>query len=449
MSLLVNLPFGRVFRQRATSRASSNAPARAAAAPVTGPGAPSPQRCSESGSSAPGRQRPNGKGLPAAAPMPAVAGSFAADEGSSMDLEARRIAEKTFVRDNDTKVAEHWYLIDTAWLGAWKSFVSRGGPLPGPIRTDVLMDPRTGRPRPGKRAIDHYRGVNAIVWEFWSSRYGAGPPVRRRKLDLYAPALPEDFGIAGERWSEVSLTQAEYLLGGEQQQSQQPQKRPRQPGYADQALSRSGGPATRPRGHQAASGPRRPVADVVNSSIIGDDSSPKVFFVPEAQACVVSQPPDGSCLFHALSYGLDDGSDASSLRREIGEYIARNAEMKIAGTALKDWVEFDSGGGVDDYAADIADMATGSWGGGIELEAIARLKCVNVHVYESGPGGFYRIGCFDAVDVEPERHEVINVLYRERGRGCEHYDALIVGEASGEWVPRLARCSELGAPGGA
>jgi hypothetical protein len=39
---------------------------------------------------------------------------------------------------------------------------------------------------------------------------------------------------------------------------------------------------------------------------------------------VVSQPPDGSCLFHSMSYGLQDGSHASSLRREIMCFIERN-----------------------------------------------------------------------------------------------------------------------------
>lgn len=34
-------------------------------------------------------------------------------------------------------------------------------------------------------------------------------------------------------------------------------------------------------------------------------------------ARVVRQPGDGSCLFHSMSYGLKDGSSASSLRREV------------------------------------------------------------------------------------------------------------------------------------
>jgi hypothetical protein len=34
-------------------------------------------------------------------------------------------------------------------------------------------------------------------------------------------------------------------------------------------------------------------------------------------ARVVRQPGDGSCLFHSMSYGLRDGSSASSLRREV------------------------------------------------------------------------------------------------------------------------------------
>eukprot|EP00971_Amphidinium_carterae_P270677 5371414-Amphidinium_carterae.1 len=36
---------------------------------------------------------------------------------------------------------------------------------------------------------------------------------------------------------------------------------------------------------------------------------------------------DGSCLFHSLSYGLGDGSDAGRLREEICSYIQANPRI--------------------------------------------------------------------------------------------------------------------------
>ena len=54
---------------------------------------------------------------------------------------------------------------------------------------------------------------------------------------------------------------------------------------------------------------------------------------------VVRQPGDGSCLFHSISYGLRDGSDANSLRAEICQFIQRNPEYKISETPLSDWVK--------------------------------------------------------------------------------------------------------------
>ena len=59
-------------------------------------------------------------------------------------------------------------------------------------------------------------------------------------------------------------------------------------------------------------------------------------------ARVVRQPGDGSCLFHSLSFGLQDGSTATSLRREIADFIEEHAELQIADSPLKDWVSWDS-----------------------------------------------------------------------------------------------------------
>jgi len=134
-----------------------------------------------------------------------------------------------------------------------------------------------------------------------------------------------------------------------------------------------------------------------------------------SNARVVRQPGDGSCLFHSLSYGMG-GRGAGSLRTEIASYIRSHPNLLIAETPMKDWVRWDSGLTVNTYAGR---MKSGGWGGGIEMAACARLKNVNVHVYERTRGGKYkRISCFDAPG---GNNKTIHVLYC----GGVHYDALV------------------------
>jgi len=133
-------------------------------------------------------------------------------------------------------------------------------------------------------------------------------------------------------------------------------------------------------------------------------------------ARVISQPGDGNCLFHSMAHSLP-GARASSLRREIAEFIKENPDLEIADTPLRDWVKWDSGCSVAQYASR---MAVTGWGGGIEMAACSYLKKVNVHVYEKGMLGSYkRISCFDV----PSARQTIHVLYR----GGVHYDTLIPG----------------------
>ena len=134
-------------------------------------------------------------------------------------------------------------------------------------------------------------------------------------------------------------------------------------------------------------------------------------------ARIIPQAGDGSCLFHSMSYGLKDGSNASTLRRDICDYIKEHPETPICKTPLSDWVQWDSGLDCTDYARR---MKSG-WGGGIEMACMSRLKGCNVHVYESQKlGGFKRISAFDH-PVRPEERTVVRVLYR----GGVHYDALM------------------------
>ena len=160
------------------------------------------------------------------------------------------------------------------------------------------------------------------------------------------------------------------------------------------------------------------------------DDEPPV--VPAGGARVVRQPGDGSCLFHSLAYGLRLRSpaaagdrqrsaatgDARALRQELEAWIGRHPAATIGGTALADWVAWDSSATVQAYSAR---MASGSdWGGAIEIAVCARLRGREVHVYEQTTGGgFARISRF-RLEGAAAQGRPVSVLY---GGRC-HYDAI-------------------------
>jgi hypothetical protein len=134
------------------------------------------------------------------------------------------------------------------------------------------------------------------------------------------------------------------------------------------------------------------------------------------QAREVRQPGDGSCLFHSMAYGLRS-CNASSLRAEICNFIAKNGSFKICDTPLSSWVKWDSGASPSEYARK---MSRGSWGGGIEMAVCSEMKGCNVHVYERSGSGYKRISAFD-YHTNPEIKPIVRVVYQ----GGVHYDALV------------------------
>ena len=150
-------------------------------------------------------------------------------------------------------------------------------------------------------------------------------------------------------------------------------------------------------------------------------------------ATAVRQPGDGSCLFHSLAHGLRDGTTAPALRRQVADFVEANAELEIADSPLKDWVQWDAELSVSAYCTR---MRTGSaWGGGIEMAAAAHLKGVDVLVYETdrATGGYRRIGTFEPPPKESPslltavggKKREVRILYQ----GGVHYDALELGGA--------------------
>ena len=149
--------------------------------------------------------------------------------------------------------------------------------------------------------------------------------------------------------------------------------------------------------------------------LLGMASGP-VEVLKSSLARVVRQPGDGSCLFHSMAHGLRDGSSASSLRRDICNFINEHPTLEIADSPLKEWILWDSGTSVSDYCAKM--KSQGVWGGGVEMAAASHLKGVNVYVYQQSGGGYKRISCFEGPGGASSR--AVRVLYG----GGVHYDAL-------------------------
>lgn len=135
---------------------------------------------------------------------------------------------------------------------------------------------------------------------------------------------------------------------------------------------------------------------------------------------IVRQPGDGSCLFHALAYGLGDCVQATSLRARVADFMSEHPDEVIAGNPLKDWVLWDSGLDTVTYAKS---MRTGSrWGGAVEIAVCVQMHQIPVHVYEPISKGLLRISTFKPTVTKPG--PVVNLCYG----GRMHYDGISTSE---------------------
>jgi len=381
---------------------------------------------------------------------------------SPVDIEKRRKEEMEFIKLNDMDDAQIWFLVDVEWLQKWKAFIKGDGQMPGPIDNQRLIM-GSGQPRPGLRVVDHYRGVNYRMWDFWLKRYGGGPEVRRKNLNLYSEAADDLDGtttvpnlpastrkVPGEPLDDLEATcvvprkslppvqereeppvEVRPPRGRSSKKDAEEEKKnraravsvPPRPGKKDKAVVKVGpskcdkcdGP------HDTDSCPhfKKPREKHKDAwSMLGrkSSSSAKEEVVIVKSARVVRQPGDGSCLFHSLNYGLTGSSSGGiQCRRKICEFMTANPDIEVGENTLEEWVKYENGSSVRAY---VRSMEGSSWGGGIEMAAFAKMNNVNVHVYESHKGAYKRISAFESSGGS----KTISVLYQGRA----HYDALVI-----------------------
>eukprot|EP00746_Dinoflagellata_sp_MGD_P019190 gnl/MRDRNA2_/MRDRNA2_14457_c0_seq1.p1 gnl/MRDRNA2_/MRDRNA2_14457_c0~~gnl/MRDRNA2_/MRDRNA2_14457_c0_seq1.p1 ORF type:complete len:443 (-),score=69.49 gnl/MRDRNA2_/MRDRNA2_14457_c0_seq1:98-1426(-) len=132
---------------------------------------------------------------------------------------------------------------------------------------------------------------------------------------------------------------------------------------------------------------------------------------------LVEQPEDGSCLFHSIAFGIGAGCDAKTLRREIADFIAVQSKTSLAGISIEDWIKWEHDISPRTYAKDLLRPYT--WGGSLELAVAAKIKAVNINVYESCQyGKFKNLHEFPV----PDAKGTVDVVYRTKP--SKHYDAL-------------------------
>jgi len=369
------------------------------------------------------------------------------------ELQKWKQDEMEFIKLNDVDSCNIWLLVDVRWLKEWKAFIkSADSCAPGPIDNTRLIDSRTGFPRPDLVAVEHYRGVNLRMWKYLVERYGGGPEVRRRQIDLYSPAADDlEDTVHNPIWpaheeEDLDITKVAYRpsqrddddahgcdsskvraltpprvrspsklgVGSRRTHSMSPvrsvQLEPVKPLCCDKC---DGAHESDDCPHFSKVREKHKDAWGMLGKLAGGSGVAEEVIVSNAR--VVRQPGDGSCLFHSLSFGLSGNSEGLTLRKEICDFISRNPDIDVGDNPLKDWVTYEGGATVQSYASK---MGGSAWGGGIEMAAFTKMKGVHVHVYESCGKGYKRISFFES----PGASKTVSVLYQGRA----HYDALVL-----------------------
>ncbi|KAF4732568.1 hypothetical protein FOZ62_024364, partial [Perkinsus olseni] len=95
---------------------------------------------------------------------------------------------------------------------------------------------------------------------------------------------------------------------------------------------------------------------------------------------VIRQPPDGSCLFHALGYWLNKPQHV--IRRQLSGFLRHNAStVKLNGLTLEEWIKAESNSRtLEHYCNNL--LRDNTWGGEIELVATSMVYNCDVYVWQ-------------------------------------------------------------------
>jgi len=123
-------------------------------------------------------------------------GKQAAESRNTEKAEAQRLNAEEVPEDQELV----WYIVDAVWLDRWRVYITADPkrdieePLdhPGPITNQRLLEPDTNNPRPNLQKTKHYKGLNPMVWEFFLEKYGGGPAICRKSIDIYADVAIEE-----------------------------------------------------------------------------------------------------------------------------------------------------------------------------------------------------------------------------------------------------------------
>jgi len=101
------------------------------------------------------------------------------------------------------------------------------------------------------------------------------------------------------------------------------------------------------------------------------------------------QPPDGSCLYHSIGFGLRHlrlaAPAARTMRVTLAAWARNHPRTRVAGQSIRAWLswEMDGAESLEKY---VERQAVGGWGGVIEIIAASREYDVTIAAWIPVPG---------------------------------------------------------------
>jgi len=98
-----------------------------------------------------------------------------------------------------------------------------------------------------------------------------------------------------------------------------------------------------------------------------------------SRALVTDVPGDGTCLFHAIAFSLQNPMlSGENLRNIVANVIERHPHALLHGVSIETWIQWESHCTAMVYAKK---LRTGMWGGALEMTILASLLNVDMFVY--------------------------------------------------------------------